>query len=66
MERKTKCENFVVHIGQLYLKISPAIIRLLSTVSSSFLSAANIKVSFSKLQRKIYLKKHTVILVFGI
>ncbi|VDP11245.1 unnamed protein product, partial [Onchocerca flexuosa] len=40
-EQKAMSENFVVHIGQLYLKISPAIIRLLSAVSSNFLSAAN-------------------------
>uniref|UniRef100_A0A158Q918 VP13A protein n=1 Tax=Elaeophora elaphi TaxID=1147741 RepID=A0A158Q918_9BILA len=55
MEQKTMSENFVVHIGQLYLKISPAIIRLLSAVSSNFLSAANEDL-FT--ERKAVLKKY--------
>ncbi|KAL3998071.1 N-terminal region of Chorein a TM vesicle-mediated sorter family protein [Acanthocheilonema viteae] len=56
-EQKTMSENFVINIGQLYLKISPAIIRLLSTVSSNFLSAANAKED-SFTARKAVLKKY--------
>ncbi|VDM07504.1 unnamed protein product [Wuchereria bancrofti] len=56
-EQKTLSENFAVHIGQLYLKVSPAIIRLLSAVSSAFLSAANVKED-SLTARKTVLKKY--------
>ncbi|VIO96842.1 Uncharacterized protein BM_BM5678 [Brugia malayi] len=56
-EQKTLSENFVVHIGQLYLKVSPAIIRLLSAVFSAFLSAANVKED-SLTTRKTVLKKY--------
>uniref|UniRef100_A0A915Q109 Vacuolar protein sorting-associated protein 13A n=1 Tax=Setaria digitata TaxID=48799 RepID=A0A915Q109_9BILA len=57
MEQKTMSENFVIHIGQLYLKISPAIIRLLSAVSSNFLSATNVNED-SLTARKPVLKKY--------
>ncbi|KAM3721577.1 Intermembrane lipid transfer protein [Dirofilaria immitis] len=56
-EQKTMTENFIVHIGQLYLKISPAVIRLLSAVSSSFLSTANVRED-SFTARKQILKKY--------
>ncbi|VDN06934.1 unnamed protein product [Thelazia callipaeda] len=56
-ERKSKSENLVLRVGPLYLKISPAIIRLLSAVSSSFSSAASTR-SDQFITKKPVLKKY--------
>ncbi|VDN30421.1 unnamed protein product [Gongylonema pulchrum] len=56
-DKKTKSEHFLVSIGEIYVKISPAIIRLLSAVASSYSAASTVQ-DGSSTARKAILKKY--------
>ncbi|VDK42182.1 unnamed protein product [Anisakis simplex] len=53
----TKSQIFDIDIGEMHLKVSPCIIRLLSAVSASF-SAANQPKSDAEMKRRPVLKKY--------